>query len=247
MEYMYNTEIARDEFAISGEDWLLNKLKTTSINTIFDVGANQGEWTRMANEVFPSADIHAFEIIPEVYRKFINNGLLNPKITPNGFGLAEKIGTTCMKYCADNDRLSTYLEMLSPGTIENMSFQWRECIVVTGDAYMKQHQIEFVDFLKIDVEGGEHLVMKGFTEALAVGKVGCIQFEYGTANIVARWLLVDMYELLTPLGYELGRLCPNSVEFKPYELTDEDFYGPNFVAVHASRSDILAALELNNA
>jgi FkbM family methyltransferase len=243
MEYMYNTEIARDEFAISGEGWLLDKLKTASINTIFDVGANQGEWTRMANEVFPSADIHAFEIIPEVYHKFINNGLLNPKITPNGFGLAEKIGTTHMKYCAVNDRMSTHLAMLSPGSIDHMPFQWRECVVVTGDAYMTHHQIEFVDFLKIDVEGGEHLVMKGFTKAMAVGKVGCIQFEYGSANIVARWLLVDMYELLTPLGYKLGRLCPDGVEFKSYELTDENFLGPNFVAVHQSRLDILAALE----
>jgi hypothetical protein len=77
---------------------------------------------------------------------------------------------------------------------------------------------------------------------MTAGNVGCIQFEYGTANIVARWLLVDANEFLSPLGYIFGKLSPGKVAFKPYDLNDENFFGPNIVAVHRSRQDILTAL-----
>ena len=242
MEPIYTTKKARDEFYSTGEDWLLRNLKAAKIETIFDVGSNMGEWTRMAKESFPSAKIHTFEIIPEVYRKFIDNSIIGPNVFPNGFGLGEKIGTIPMKYCAFNDTLNTHLALLSPGTVTNMPYDWRECLTSTGDSYMKHHKVDVVDLLKIDVEGAEHLVMNGFMEAMTAGKVGSIQFEYGTANIVARWLLVDANELLSPLGYIFGKLGPNGVAFKPYDLNDENFFGPNIVAVHQSRKDILRAL-----
>jgi FkbM family methyltransferase len=242
MEPIYNTKTAREEFAATGEDWLLRKLRGANINTIFDVGSNKGEWTRMAKESFPSAYIHTFEIMPEVYRKFIDNNVLGPNIFPNGFGLGEEIGTIQMKYCVANDTLNTHLGMLSPGSVTDMPFHWRECLTSTGDSYMKHHKIDRVDFLKIDVEGAEHLVMKGFIETMTAGNVGCIQFEYGTANIVARWLLVDANEFLSPLGYVFGKLKPGGVAFKPYDLNDENFFGPNIVAVHRNRHDILTAL-----
>jgi FkbM family methyltransferase len=242
MNPKYNTQTAREEFAITGEDWLLKALKQANIQTIFDVGSNKGEWTRMAKESFPNARIHTFEIMPEVYRKFLDNGIVGPNIFPNGFGLGSENGTIPMKYCVANDTLNTHLGMLSPGSVTDMPFHWRECITVTGDTYMKHHSVGSVDLLKIDVEGAEHLVMKGFINAMTAGNVGCIQFEYGTANIVARWLLVDANEFLTPLGYVFGKLGPGGVKFKPYDLNDENFLGPNIVAVHKSRQDILIAL-----
>ena len=239
---LYNTGTARKDFAITGEDWLLTKLKSADINVIFDVGSNKGEWTRMAKEFFPSAYIHTFEIVPEVYRKFIDNDVVGPTVFPNGFGLGEKIGTIPMKYCATDDRLNTHLGMLSPGCISNMEYLWKECLTVTGDSYVNHHGITSVDLLKIDTEGAEHLVLKGFVETMTAGKIGCIQFEYGQANIVSRWLLVDFNELLTPLGYVFGKLGPDGIKFKPYDLNDENFQGPNVVAVHNSRVDILKAL-----
>lgn len=240
MALTYDRLAAEEGFALTGEKQLLGRLERAKIDTILDVGANRGEWTSMARKHFPSARIHAFEIMPEVYRKFIDNTVLDNRIIPNGFGLGEKIGTIPMKYFEDNDYFNTHLGMLN--FIADLPFQWRECLTVTGDAYMKHHKIDHIDFLKIDVEGGEHLVMKGFIEAMSAGKIGCIQFEYGLANIVSRWLLVDFHELLTPLGYIFGKLSPDGVAFKKYNLNDENFIGPNIVAVHQSRQDLVAAL-----
>ncbi len=41
----------------------------------------------------------------------------------------------------------------------------------------------------------------------------------------------------------VGKLYPNHVHFRGYDLRrDEDFIGPNFVAVHRGRRDLLEAL-----
>jgi hypothetical protein len=126
--------------------------------------------------------------------------------------------------------------------MDDITFEWRECLTVTGDFYMQSRLVSQIDILKIDVEGAEGLVLDGFVKAMTAGEIGLIQFEYGTANIVARWLLVDAYEKLTPLGFILGKLRDGGIDFRPYDLTLEDFIGPNIVAVHQSRVDILTAL-----
>lgn len=243
LAHYYNTETAQKEFMQTGENWLLSTLSTVpGINTIFDVGCNRGEWTRLARGFFPNAKIHSFEIIPEVYQNFLNNNVLDKNVIPNGFGLSKEIGSLQMKYCPADDTLNTHLGMLSPGSINGMPFHWRECLTVTGDSYMKFHNLPRIDILKIDVEGAEHMVMQGFKENMSNGNVGLIQFEYGTANIVARWLLVDTNEFLSPLGYVFGKLRHGGVDFRPYDLNQENFLGPNIVAVHRSRTDILSAL-----
>jgi len=77
---------------------------------------------------------------------------------------------------------------------------------------------------------------------LDAGRIDVIQFEYGKVNIITHFLLRDFYEFLEPRGYLVGRLFPDFVDFRAYALEDEDFSGPNYVAVRKTRSDIVDAL-----
>ena len=55
-----------------------------------------------------------------------------------------------------------------------------ECVpalVIRGDTYMKENNIDEIDFLKIDVECMESYVFRGFGQRLSDVKI--IQFEYG--------------------------------------------------------------------
>ncbi len=45
----------------NGELWLLERLCSFRVNTVFDVGANAGLWARAARSAHPDAVIHAFE------------------------------------------------------------------------------------------------------------------------------------------------------------------------------------------
>ena len=139
-----------------------------------------------------------------------------------------------IKHSLEFDVLSSSLADLYVGD----NFEWRTCLVSTGDDYVESRKIDYIDFLKVDVEGAEGVVLEGFKRTLEQEKVGIIQWEYGFANVVSKWLLIDAYKFLLPYGFHLGLLTPDNILFKNYTLTDEDFKGPNYVAVHKSRLNI---------
>ena len=224
------------EFKIHGEDWLLAQLGNSNPSIIFDVGCNIGEWTKMARTSCPAADIHTFEVVNSTFHKFYHNVKYDDKIYPNGFGLSNKEEQIVMKFVDHNDRISTSLPLLSIGDCKFYGGH-----VKTGDSYMRDHNIDHIDFLKIDVEGIGNRVLSGFIETLKLGLIGAIQFEYDRTCILERFLLLDYYEMLVPLGFKLGRLKPNGCMFKDYSLFDEDFAGPDYIAVHYSRPDLLSA------
>jgi len=228
----YDQAYARGEFIQHGEDWLLRHLQG-KLNTIFDVGSNIGEWTRMARELHPDAEIHTFEVVPETYRRLLQNIHIDPKIIPNGFGLSSEQKILPMKWRKDYDAVSTYLTDLA---VEN--FEWRNGLVFRGDDYMVSRSVDYLDFLKIDVEGHEGDVLAGFSRPIHEGRIGIIQFEYGLACVLTKWMLIDAYKMLTPHGYRLGRLTPQGIQFHDYALYHETFNGPDYVAVHESKLNL---------
>jgi trans-aconitate methyltransferase len=52
-------------FRTNGEYWLLSRLGSFNPTTIFDVGANRGEWSEHCARAFPLAKIHSFEIVSQ--------------------------------------------------------------------------------------------------------------------------------------------------------------------------------------
>jgi len=221
----YDTQYARYEFNQHGEDWLLHKLQD-NLHMIFDVGSNIGEWSKMAREFNPVSEIHTFEIIPETYKKLINNLSEYSNIITNSFGLFNCNGILEMQYRPDCDTICSYL----PVKMENS--HWINGFVFRGDDYVESRNIDFIDFLKIDVEGAEEQVLEGFENTLKQAKIGIIQFEHTEISIFSDFLIEDAYNLLKPLGYHLGRLCKGWIEFKEYSIKDEEYRSPNFVAVH---------------
>ena len=112
--------------------------------------------------------------------------------------------------------------------------------VETGDDYCKRNDIKEIDILKIDVEGAEHLVLRGFTEMLENGLIKLIQFEYGYTHGDAKFLIKDFYKLLESYGYLLGPLKPNGVLFMDFNYALNDFNsGPNYIAVHKNQKEII--------
>lgn len=230
----YNEEIARRDFSNNGEEWILRQLTKTQRNTFFDVGCNIGEWTKLAREIHSEVNIHCFDISPITYQRFLTNVKMDSKLYPNGFGLSDETRWIRFKHSVDYPAVSTtVLDM----RIDDGIFLSGLC--VRGDEYMVSRSIPYIDFLKIDVEGHEDKVLSGFLGAIKNNAVGCIQFEYGMINIVTKWMLIDAYRDLEPLGYKIGKLTNGKVLFKDYHLTDENFEGSNYICVHETRPDLL--------
>ncbi len=221
----------------NGEYWLLQTIAQFHIRTLWDVGANVGTWSRAASQRLPFAEIHAFEINPAAFSALQDNTKDLPNYYPNAVGLSHRPGPIELTCFEEDITLSSMFEYPHRGLRSK-----KTCAVITGDSYADQHGIRSVDLLKIDVEGAEHLVLRGLEGMLSAGRIGVIQFEYGRVNVLTHFLLRDFYALFERYGYIVGKLYPGFVDFRAYHLDQEDFLGPNFVACKLEHRSYIAAL-----
>jgi FkbM family methyltransferase len=230
---------------VNGEAALFDRLRPFKPRVVFDVGANVGDWSTAILKRIPEAVIHAFEIAPATFARLApNTTSWGNRIIINAIGLSDKEGETTLYYTPNNDTASSTLspELTAAANHQVQHVEVMAAPTTTGDIYMRKHGIEHIDVLKIDVEGAELSVLHGFSDAFAAGAIDLVQFEYGMVGLRTRIFLEDFYEFFTAHGFAVGKLFPNGVGFKPYELIDEDFIGLNFIACHRDRSDIIAAI-----
>lgn len=216
------------EFSRNGEADLLRRLAPLDFKTLVDVGANVGDWSMAASHNWPSAYVHAFEVAPTTFRELearVSREALAPRVGLNNCGLGDRTAVQTMYYFPDHPELTC--DRPRHGGKAVVPF---EATIVTGDEYAAAHGLTSIDFLKVDVEGAEHLVLKGFSQMLERSAIRCIQFEYGAFSIQTRVLLADYYERLAA-RYWIGKVFPSGVEFRDYEWTDESFRFANFVCI----------------
>jgi FkbM family methyltransferase len=219
----------------NGETRLFRRLAPVRLETLFDVGANIGGWSVEALKTWQGSHIHAFEVAAPTFRRLVQRveGLcLSPQMTLNCVGLSDVSGSREMYYFPEQPQLTC--DMPRHPHAASTPFQAQ---LVQGDEYVAEHGIETIDFLKIDVEGAEHRVLKGLRNTLDAGCIHCIQFEYGAFSIQTRVLLADYYQMLDS-RYWIGKIFPSGVEFRDYHWTMESFRFSNFFCVSRNRPDL---------
>jgi len=123
----------------------------------FDVGANVGYYTLLMAAQARKGMVHSFEPIPFNYHLLCSSVLLNgfENVVPNCCALGNREGE-CEFAVAKDSGLSSFVD-----TGRNPVTATRRVRVTTLDRYCAQQRVERVDFLKIDVEGAEGLVLEG--------------------------------------------------------------------------------------
>jgi FkbM family methyltransferase len=232
------------DMCVNGETTLLQRLTSVPFATMFDVGAHVGDWSVEALAAWPGSHVHIFEVAPPTFdrlkQRFDAAGL-SVRSTLNCAGLSDTTSSREMYYFPDHPKLTC--DMARHAAYRATPFGAH---LVKGDAYVEQHGIAAIDFLKIDVEGAEHLVLKGLQRTMKDGRIHCIQFEYGAFSIQTRVLLADYYEMLSPM-YWIGKIFPAGVEFRDYDWTMECFRFSNFLCVSRNRPDLKELTEASRA
>jgi FkbM family methyltransferase len=225
-------------FARNGEQLLLEKLALMDVNTVFDVGANVGEWTGMALDFFPKARIHSFELSEKTFKLLVKN-VRQDRAVLNNVGLSDSVGVIKYRDYGEGSGVNTMVL----GADFHGACELVDGMVTTGDVYCQQHGISFIDLLKIDVEGGESYVLQGFRKMLAEKRIKVVQFEYGYTNGDVHFLMKDFFGFFEDLGYKVGVLKPRGVVFSDFHYRLNDFEsGPNFIAVLMEDADTKAKL-----
>jgi FkbM family methyltransferase len=234
----YNNSWEYPSFSIeeNGERALLQSLANEEIRTIFDVGANIGDWSADCAGIFLSATIHSFEPVPDTFQALLGSATGKPSIIPHPYGLSNAEGDAEFTYYGpENSFLST---MLAP-VHDHLQSTRLSIKLRKGDNVIQELGVRRIDLLKIDVEGMEYEVLEGLAGAFAGGRIGMIQFE----KQPGRRLLKDYYVMLGKYDYRIGKIYSKYVDFRPYDSAQERTAGPNYFAVPASKAKLISDLQ----
>jgi FkbM family methyltransferase len=236
--YRHTHNINNFDMSVNGELRLLQSLPPPLVGpgVIMDVGANVGDWSVAAARALPQASVHCFEPSATTAKLLLDNvaasGLAD-RIVVNQVGLADRPGSRTF-YEYDDPTIASTVNWHNERLACTVSIS-----VSTGEEYCREREVERIAFLKVDVEGGEFAVLKGFEPLLQAGRIALLQFEYGTFSLQQRILVRDFYELLGPI-YSLGVIEPSRIMFTPYTHTLE---GPGFVNYLAVHRDMVPLLQ----
>ena len=174
--------------------------------TIIDVGANVGLYSLLAAATSSHAAIHAFEPTSEVFDRFVENVRLNGflNVVANRAGVGRASGKSFLHFCAGSDGSNEGMNYVSS---ESVSRSDTAVEVVSVDDYCRAREIDSIDLLKLDIEGGEYDALLGAERFLARKAINCIFVE------LTEWAANrnghstrDIKRLLSTAGYEIYQL-----------------------------------------
>lgn len=193
---------------------------------LFDVGANTGQFLRLARVAGQrhDLDIHCFEPSAAAFRTLAAAFTGAPSITLNNAALGREPGTATLFA----DHPGSGMASLTRRTLRDGAFSHSEPVRVdTLDEYCHRHAVDRIDLLKIDVEGHELDVLGGGTEMFRKGAVHQVLFEFGGPAIDTRTFLKDFFIFFQDAGLSLARLTPSGhrVPLQGYRGSYEQFRG----------------------
>lgn len=182
---------------------------------VFDVGANRGFYTRLFSYVSgPKGEVHAFEPIPrtfELLRSKITGDPRAANVTLNNCGLGNDVGTVQFSMPGDDD-MQVSMRPHGDGSWAGKPATTFDCRIDKLDHYFATKKLARFDFLKIDVEGAELLVLQGGAEVLS---------KYRPAiflEVCHDWIKdfgyqpMDLISLLRGYGYQKFSVVKDKVE-----------------------------------
>ncbi|HEY4135429.1 MAG TPA: FkbM family methyltransferase [Alphaproteobacteria bacterium] len=202
---------------------------------VFDVGANEGDFTASVLAAFAGCQVHCFEPNPKTFARLSARFGSDGRVKINNLGLGDKPGSFTLYDYAGSEG-SGHASFL-PATFDDVyksATQSVEAQVGTLDIYMANAGVESVDFLKIDVEGLEKAVLEGGAKALADGRIATIQMEFNAHNILTGLSILTLTKILA--NYDIYRIVANGlaplvVDGKGYNSRFEIFKYANLIAV----------------
>lgn len=175
--------------------------------TIIDIGANVGLMTLQFAKLVPNGKVYSFEPTFYALERLKKNLALNPEISKNvsviNSFVSEKssdnpniIAFSSWKVNGEKDENNHPVHLGTPKATEGVP-------AISLDDFTSTHQIEKIDFIKIDTDGHEYEVFKGAKHAIAKYRPKII-FEIGLYVMDEKNISFDFYfNYFKDLNYKL--------------------------------------------
>lgn len=192
---------------------------------IFDIGANRGTVLEQYLNYFSAANIFAFEPFPDSFNllnsRFIGNKnircfekAVSSSAGPKEFFVNKNIDTNSLLKPQKTG-------LTSDEQVRNLSTIKVEGIVL--DEFCTTNNIEHIDILKMDIQGGEFEALKGLHNMLSKSAIDLIYTET---------YFVEQYEA-QPLFHDISKFLFN------YGYLLQDIYNPIYGNGHIAWADVI--------
>jgi FkbM family methyltransferase len=224
--------------------WMMDLVPPGRAFHVIDVGANIGQWSasmlaaaRRSGRL-EDLDLHAFEPSACTYER-LALALHGEQVSLRRIALSDRTGTSLLHVVAPGAGTnSLHAPAGGPGQDDT-----EEVATATLDSYAGQAGLDHVTLVKIDTEGHDLAVLRGARRLFAEQRISVAQFEYNHRWVYSRAYLWDVFDLLEPFGYRLGKLTPRGVEFYPRWDPDlETYIEGNYVACRAPAAEQLPSV-----
>ena len=170
-----------------------------NIDIVFDVGAHKGEFVKIILNNFTTNKIYSFEPSEKNYNILKNNitdqGTKANHVYLNNFALGENNEKKKFKRMIESS--SSTLSNINTNTkyfkrknfflnfgLKSKVFDEITINIKDGFSFLEEEKIDKVDLLKIDTEGHEYFVLKGFGKNLS--KIKVIFFEHHYDEMIVK-------------------------------------------------------------
>ena len=222
MTYNLNNDIGRTLFingSFESEEtaFIVKMARKKNYSIIFDIGANIGLYSVLLGRALKNCTIHAFEPSRSTFRLLKENIAMNNLggiVTLHPMALSDKAGVQSFFETTD-DAYSSLKDTKRVPVSEVYDID-----VNSLDNWSSQNKVSRVDFIKIDVEGFETLVISGALNVLRHSKPDLfVEIYRGTNSNPEPEKTIAMVK---ELGYQAFVFKNN--ELVPYVMHDDRYY-----------------------
>ncbi len=191
--------------------------------TLFDVGANDGEYLQSALRVFgEQLRAHCFEPQSASFEKLSFQFGSDAWVTLRKVAVGKDVGTVDLFFDSEGETTASLHRDSISGKVRSESVH-----LTTVDQVCADDGIEHIDLLKIDTEGHEMEVLLGASSMIQTGRISSIQFEFGDTFLNTPYHFSDLWALLSPrytiyriLRHGLVRVQRYSPDLEIYKIAN---------------------------
>jgi len=177
-------------------------LRNQNVQTIFDVGGNRGQSVKEYRDFFPSAKIYSFEPFGGVMDKLTQACQTDGNAVAVQAAVSDENGSQTLYVTARTTMNS--LKRISRKYQEHQTVVPQEVRTVTLDSFCETEGVTHIDVLKLDIQGGELLALRGAAGLLAAHVVDVIYSEVlFTTQYEQQTEVFQLHGYLHKLGYQV--------------------------------------------